>query len=339
EVDANSDRLRARTDPRSSIVGCSTKGRTKMMFRSRTGQIKILAAGSAFALITAIAVDSAHGEGNLDASYTISFARIPVGEITATAVFGESEYAISEGARAGGVLKALLVDGEASFSTRGTIQGGHPEPTTFTSKIVSNTETSDVTMVLDEGNVKELAATPPPSSDRVPVTNSNRQGIVDPLTALLFSAAAAGEGLSQEACRRTLPIFDGQQRYDLKLAFKRMDKVTAEKGYAGPVFVCSVSYEPIAGHRANIPPIKYLSEGREMEIALAPIAGTRLLAPFRLSVVSTLANLVIEANRFETIMAPAPERTPANVAHPSDISPTHRDGVDERCVEARSGVG
>src|SRR5262249_11564896 len=157
--------------------------------------------------------------------------------------------------------------------------------------------------------------------DRVPVTNSNRQDIVDPLTALLFSAAAAGEGLSQEACRRTLPIFDGHQRYDLKLAFKRMDKMAAEKEYAGPVVVGSVNYEPIAGHRANIPLVKYLSEGREIEIALAPIAGTRLLAPFRLSVVSTLANLMIEANRFETIMAPAPAGTPPNV---SDISPTRR---------------
>ena len=309
-----------------------------MMFRSRTAQITILAAGSAFALITAIAGDSAQGEGNLDASYTISFARIPVGEMTTTAVFGESEYAMSARARAGGALKALLVDGEASFSTRGTIKGGHPVPTTFTSKIVSNTETSDVRMVLDEGNVKELAATPPPSSDRVPVTNSNRQRIVDPLTALLFSAATAGEGLTQEACLRTLPIFDGHQRYDLKLAFKRMDKVTAEKGYAGPVVVCSVSYEPISGHRANIPLVKYLSEGREIEIALAPITDTRLLAPFRLLVVSTLANLMIEASRFETIMAPAPAGTPPNVAHSSDISPTRRDGGDERCVEVRSGV-
>jgi hypothetical protein len=311
---------------------------SKMMFRSSAADIIIFAAGSAFALIAATAGDRAHGEGNLDASYTISFARIPVGEITATAVFGQSEYAMSARARAGGVLKALLVDGEASFSTQGTIQGGHPEPTTFTSKIVSNTETSDVTMVLDEGNVKELAATPPPSSDRVPVTNSNRQGIVDPLTAMMFPAAAAGEGLSQEACRHTLPVFDGNHRYDLKLAFKRMDKVTAEKGYAGPVVVCSVGYEPIAGHRPSTPLVKYLSEGREMEIALAPIAGTRLLAPFRLSVVSTLANLMIEATRFETIMAPAPAGTPADAAHPSDISPTRRDGVDERCVKARGGV-
>src|SRR5215831_4801344 len=107
-----------------------------MMFRSRTAQITILPDGSAFALITATAVDSAHGEGNLDASYTISFARIPVGELTATAVFGESEYAISARARAGGVLKALLVDGDASFSTQGTIKDGHPVSTTFT----SNTE-------------------------------------------------------------------------------------------------------------------------------------------------------------------------------------------------------
>jgi hypothetical protein len=65
------------------------------------------------------------------------------------------------------------------------------------------------------------------------------------------------------------------------------------KPYAGAAVVCSLSYEPIAGHRANIPLVKYLSEGREIEIALAPIAGTRLLAPFRLSVASTLANLMI----------------------------------------------
>src|SRR5215831_15606951 len=102
-----------------------------MMFRSRVAQTTILAAGCALALITATAGDRAHGEGNLDASYTISFARIPVGELTATAVFGQSEYAMSARARAGGVLKALLVDGEASFSTQGTIKDGHPVSTTF----------------------------------------------------------------------------------------------------------------------------------------------------------------------------------------------------------------
>jgi hypothetical protein len=149
-------------------------------------------------------------------------------------------------------MKVLSVNGDGYFTMRGTIKDGHPVPTNFTSKIVSNTETSDVTMVLDEGNVRELAATPPASQDRVPVTAANRRGIVDPLTAVLFSAATAGETLSQEACRRTLPIFDGHQRYDFKLAFKRMDKVTAQKAYAGPAVVCSVSYEPIAARQCRL---------------------------------------------------------------------------------------
>src|SRR5215813_11928704 len=282
-----------------------------MMFHLRVAQTTIIVTGSALALMTAALGDHAHAEGKLDASYTISLARIRVGDIAATGAFGESEYAISVRGRAGGIMRAL-VDGEAFFSTHGTIKDGYPVPTTFTSKIVSDAETSDVTMVLDEGSVKELAAAPPPKSDRVPVTQANRQGIVDPLTAMLFSAAAAGEGLSQDVCRHTLPIFDGQQRYDLKLAFKRMDKVTAEKGYAGPVVVCSVSYEPIAGHRAATPLVKYLSEGREIELALAPVAGTRLLAPFRMLVESALANLVIEANQFEVTAQPQDTSTVAD---------------------------
>jgi hypothetical protein len=274
-----------------------------MMFHSRAAQTTLLATGSALVLLLAALDDHAHAEGNLDASYTISFARIRVGDIAATVVLGDNEYAISARGRAGGVMK-VLVDGEASFTTRGIVKDGHPVPTTFTSKIISNTKISDVTMVLDEGGVKELVAGPQPGADRVPVTEANRQGIVDPLTAMFFSAAAAGESVSPEACRQTLPIFDGHYRYDLKLRFKRMDEVTAEKGYAGRVVVCSVGYEPIAGHRPSTPLVKYLSEGREMEVALAPVAGTRLLAPFRVSVASMLANLVIEANRFEATARP-----------------------------------
>src|SRR5262249_10581661 len=102
-------------------------------------------------------------------SYTISFARIRVGDIAATVVFGDNEYAISARGRAGGVMK-VLVDGEASFTTRGTVKDGHPVPTTFTSKIISNTEISAVTMVLDEGDVKQLAAAPDVPSVPVPIS-------------------------------------------------------------------------------------------------------------------------------------------------------------------------
>jgi hypothetical protein len=258
----------------------------------------------ALAFLTAAAwQEPAHAQGKLEASYTITFARISVGNVTMTVDFKENAYTIAATARAGGMMR-MLANGEASLTTHGIVKDGRPEPRSFASTIKSEDESQDVTMSVEGGIVQELAVTPPSGNGGVQVTEANRQGIIDPLTAMLVPAGAAGEDLSQEACQHTLPIFDGRHRYDLKLAFKRMDKVSADKGYAGPVVVCTMGYQPIAGHRASTPLVKYLSEGREMEILLAPVAGTRVLAPYRLAVVSMLASLVIEANRFEATAQP-----------------------------------
>ena len=51
--------------------------------------------------------------------------------------------------------------------------------------------------------------------------------------------------------------------------------------------------------------IKYLAEGRDIEMALAPVAGTRLLAPFRVTVANMLGNLVVQANRFDVVRTSA----------------------------------
>ena len=105
--------------------------------------------------------------------------------------------------------------------------------------------------------------------------------MLDPMTASLLRAPGNGDPLSPEACQRTLSIFDGRLRYDLQLAFKRMDKVKADKGYAGPVVVCAVYFSPIAGYIPSRAAIRYIAKLRDMEIWLAPIAGTRVLVPFR----------------------------------------------------------
>jgi len=79
--------------------------------------------------------------------------------------------------------------------------------------------------------------------------------------------------LAPEACRRKLAIFDGRQRADVDLVYKRMDQVHADKGYQGPVVSARCSNTPVAGHRPERPAIKYLIAQREMEMWLAPIAG------------------------------------------------------------------
>jgi hypothetical protein len=249
---------------------------------------------------TAACPKPARAQGKLEASYGITLARISVGEAAITADVKESDYTVSLTGRAGGLAR-MLANGEVHLNAQGIVKDGRPEPKTFASKIVSEGESQNVSMTVDEGSVTDLTVTPAPGDGAPALSEADRKGIVDPLTAMLVWSNAAGGDLPQDACRRTVSIFDGHHRYDLKLTFKRMDKVSAQKGYTGPALVCGMTYEPIAGLGASTPLAKYLSEGREMHLTLAPVSGTRLLAPFGLSIGSTLANLVIWANRFEVI--------------------------------------
>ena len=73
-------------------------------------------------------------------------------------------------------------------------------------------------------------------------------------------------------------------RYDLQLVFKRLDRVRSEPGYQGSAVVCAVYFSPIAGYVRDRYAIKYLMQLRDMEMWLAPIAGTRVMVPYRASV-------------------------------------------------------
>ena len=66
-----------------------------------------------------------------------------------------------------------------------------------------------------------------------------------------------------DACRTGAGIFDGRLRYDLKLDFKRMETVKAERGYHGPALVCAVYFTPVAGYIPDRPVIKYLATERQ----------------------------------------------------------------------------
>ena len=271
--------------------------------------LRTYAAGSMLAILAAAAPGMAQAQGKFEANYTISLARIPIGSVTATAEFADAQYTMSMSGRASGVMR-VLASGDGSLTTRGVLRDGRPAPTEFVARTTTDDDTLDVKLAIEGGNVTQLSASEPkPDASRVQVTDAHRRGIVDPLTALLIPAGADGDGLSDAACQRTLAVFDGRRRFDLKLAFKRMDKVKAERGYAGPVVVCAVTFLPVAGHRTSSTMIKYLTEGRDIEMALAPVAGTRLLAPFRIAIANMLGNLVVQATRFETV---APSSVRAN---------------------------
>jgi hypothetical protein len=155
-------------------------------------------------------------------------------------------------------------------------------------------------MVFSGGNVIDFAAQPPnaPSPNRIPRTEVDREGVSDPMTGSLVWVPGDGEIVSPRACEHIVSIFEGHIRYDLQLAFRRIERVKSQVGYEGPVAVCSVQFEPIAGHIPDRYAISYLSELRDIEVSLAPIAGTRVLAPYRFSVPTPLGPGIMQAVQF-----------------------------------------
>jgi hypothetical protein len=116
--------------------------------------------------------------------------------------------------------------------------------------------------------------------------------------------AGNGEPLSPQACNRKVAVFDGRLRYDLTSEFKRVETVKASKGYQGPVMVCAVYFTPVSGYLPNSTTIKYLASIRDAEAWMAPIAGTRVLVPFRFSLPTPIGIGALEATQFVAVAKP-----------------------------------
>jgi hypothetical protein len=267
---------------------------------SRPAQAACAAIVAALALFC-LPCGLAHAQSTLTARYRLSLADIEIGAGDWSVDIDKDRYTATSSGRLFGIWRVLLGP-DISATTHGTASQGRLAPTSYLANFSSDGTIDEVRMMLRDGIVSEVEAKPPipASPDRVPVTAADLRGAIDPLTAGLMPVPGTGDVLALAACQRTLPIFDGTHRFDMVLSFKRMDKIRAETGYQGPGVVCGMSYRPVAGYNMDALRVNYLKKARDMEIWFAPIAGTRLLAMFRISIPTMLGIAVLEATRFET---------------------------------------
>jgi len=253
----------------------------------------------------------AQAQGKLEARYEASIAGIPIGKGSWVIDINDTRYTAAASGTTTGLIRAFT-GGHGTSAAHGTLHAGEPVNSTFASTIASGRKTDEVQLTVANGVVKESRVDPPLETEpeRVPLTDAHRKGILDPMTASLLRTPGAGNPLAPEACQRTVAIFDGRLRYDLRLAFKRMDHVKADKGYAGPVVVCAVYFTPIAGFIPSRAAIRYLVKQHDIEAWLAPIAGTHVLVPYRVQGPTPIGRMVLEATQF--VSAPIAARASVN---------------------------
>jgi hypothetical protein len=274
-------------------------------------QVLRRAALAAAAIGAAASVTPACAQGKLEARYVASLAGLPIGEGSWTIEINDTQYTASAAGTTTGLMRAFT-GGHGTTTARGTLQAGRLVSSSYAATIATSKKTDEIRLNVANGNVKDFTVDPPQDKDpeRVPITEADQKGIFDPMTATLLRMPGTGNPLSAEACQQTASVFDGRLRYDIKMAFKRMETVKADRGYAGPVVVCAVYFTPIAGYIPSRTAIKYLTKERDIEVWLAPIAGTRVLVPFRLQAPTPIGRGMLEASEFVSI--PVPSRAAVN---------------------------
>jgi Protein of unknown function (DUF3108) len=259
----------------------------------------------ALALLSLAVPQAASAQGRLEARYEATLAGIPVGKGAWTIEIADDQFSAAASGGTAGLLKAFS-GGSGTSASQGRIVNGALVPTGYTATTVTAKKSESIRMALVNGYVKDFVIDPEPpvDADRIPVTDAQRHGVFDPMTGSMLRVPGTGELMGPDACHAGQAIFDGRMRYELKLDFKRVESVRAEKGYQGPAVVCAIYFQPVSGYIPDRPVIKYLAAQRNMEVALVPIAGTRVLVPYRVMVPTPLGMAVLEATQFHTTAAP-----------------------------------
>ena len=262
-------------------------------------------AASAIALGVSAAPGAASAQGRLDARYEATLAGIAVGKGAWTIEINDDQFSAAASGGTAGLLKAFA-GGSGTSASQGRVVNGALVPSGYVATTTTRKKSEQIRMAEVNGAIKEFVIEPEPpvDADRIPVTDAQKHNVFDPMTGSLLRVPGNGELMTPDTCHTAQAVFDGRMRYDLKLDFKRMESVRAEKGYQGPAIVCAIYFSPVSGYIPDRPVIKYLTAQRNMEVTLVPIAGTRILVPYRVAVPTPLGMAVLEATTFVTQAAP-----------------------------------
>lgn len=255
----------------------------------------------------------AQAQARLDADYVARLAGLTIGKGSWTIQLNGENYASLASGGTSGILKAFS-SGSSTTTGRGKLDGDQIVAGTYQSTLDISKKSDVINIEIANGNVKSAAINPEPPADseRVAVTDAMKRGVKDPIAATMLRARWKGDLVSDEACKSAVSVFDGRMRYDVALTFRRIDRVKAEQGYEGPAVVCGLTFTPLGGHNPNRKAIRYMAAQRDIDVWLVPIAGTRVLVPFRVTSPTPVGEAVVEARRFvvSPLTIPAGMRAP-----------------------------
>jgi hypothetical protein len=234
------------------------------------------------------------------ARYRLTFNGFDVGDYNFTLRYSGQTYSAVGKTKITALFGAFKWSG--TFTGSGSIDDAGPHPASYLMRYTTRSKVKSVKVGFDGTGVKSIALIPnkQPSPDAIKVKPDDLKHVFDPLSATLAISNATGPGV----CDRTIPVFDGKARFDLKMSFKGREAIKEKhpSGQPRELVVCRIKYVPIAGHKPKDfvrPWIDY----DHIEIALRAIPSAGIYVPYRIYIPSTIGPAAMTAEEIHITAA------------------------------------
>ncbi|WP_237153274.1 DUF3108 domain-containing protein [Oryzibacter oryziterrae] len=254
--------------------------------------MKIALLAGALSLTSAVDATAAKGE-EIKALYNISFMGFGIAKASLAVKVDRGAYAAKLHISTSGL--ARIVSSEETYvNSKGYV--GRSMMSSSYDLMSRGDKITQVDMSLSSGNIRSLKAIPELAErdDRVPVTNAAKRNVVDPLSAAMVPVSGK---VGKAVCDRTLPVFDGWTRYDIKLSYSGTEAADVP-GYKGDAVKCDARWIPVAGHRSGSKSTEFMTNNRDISVWFVPMAGGDVMVPSKVSVKTMRGVLLIQAAQF-----------------------------------------
>jgi len=255
----------------------------------------LIAAASlaAFSLVGSVA---ASPSVKVDGTYEISIAGWGLARATLDMTYENGRYDADLLMVPKGVAR-IVTAVRTSVAAAGEVRGSNVLPSRYKVRATQTSKPVSVDMSMRRGTVTRVSARPPLKRlpGRVAVTNGHKRNIVDPLSSGLMPIRTQD---GRDACKRTLKIYDGWTRYDVRLSFKGHRQVSTE-GFSGKVAVCAARWVPVSGHRPAKKEVKYLAANTNLEMTVVPIPDAGVAIPYSVTIGTPNGTIQIEPSRLQ----------------------------------------
>jgi hypothetical protein len=223
------------------------------------------------------------------ASYVLTLGGINIAAMNVDLTDDGARYRLDLEANVAG-LGSMVASGTATARSEGRSSGAVLSADEFGLQTVASGETFSIDASFAGGNVAAFKVEPPilDNYDRVPLERRHLTGVGDFMSAFVLK----GNALDRSLCQRKTSIFTGVERFNISMSYAGDDQATSPRtGYQGPVVLCTVDYDPVAGHFTTSEITNYLADSDRIIIWYAPLGATGYFIPYRVLLGTNMGDL------------------------------------------------